>query len=330
MRTLILYFGLAAAGYLIGKRKKVKSVLTSRIQTAALYTLVGVMGLRMGMNEEIIGQIGSIGITAFVFTVVVMAFSALFVRISRLALNIDRYAVPGGNGDPAASTRAAGEEASQESGDESRKTTIAILFFLALGMTSGVLLSNLTAISGTGFEGSLIDSVTGDIITLGLCTLLMMVGIDMGAEGSMLENLRKAGLRVFVTPVAVILGTFAGSLLMSLFLPISAKECLAVGAGFGWYSLAPGILMENGFALAGAISFLHNVMREVFSIAAIPFVAEKIGYIECVSLPGACAGDVCLPVVQRSAGSRTAIYSVFSGGTLSIAVPLLVTMIVSL
>lgn len=39
---------------------------------------------------------------------------------------------------------------------------------------------------------------------------------------------------------------------------------------------------------ASAVCFLHNVMRELFAIVLIPFVAKKIGYVETVGLPGFC------------------------------------------
>ena len=109
---------------------------------------------------------------------------------------------------------------------------------------------------------------------------------------------------------------------------LSLKEALAVGAGFGWYTLAPGIIMEAGYITASAISFLHNVMRELFSILFIPLVAQKIGYIETTGMPGAAAMDVCLPIVEKATRSDIAVYSFVSGVILSILVPVLVPVII--
>ena len=58
-------------------------------------------------------------------------------------------------------------------------------------------------------------------------------------------------------------------------LGFSPKEALAVTAGFGWYSIAPGIILEAGYATCGAMSFTHCVMREYFSLLSVPFVAKK-------------------------------------------------------
>ena len=79
-----------------------------------------------------------------------------------------------------------------------------------------------------------------------------------------------------------------------------------------------------------AVAFLSNVMREIFSILAIPLVARHIGYVECAALPGAAAMDTVLPVVVGATHERITIYSFTSGVVLSLAVPILVPAIVAL
>ena len=103
-----------------------------------------------------------------------------------------------------------------------------------------------------------------------------------------------------------------------------------IASGFGWYSLAPGIIMDAGYITASAISFLHNVLREMAAILFIPFVAKGVGYIETTGLPGAAAMDVCLPVLEKSTKPEVAIYGFISGVILSFLVPILVPLIISL
>jgi len=57
----------------------------------------------------------------------------------------------------------------------------------------------------------------------------------------------------------------------------------------------------------------------------IPVIARKVGYIETVSLPGAAAMDVCLPIVEKATKSHIAVYSFVSGVVLSVAVPVMVS-----
>lgn len=158
------------------------------------------------------------------------------------------------------------------------------------------------------------------LIIVGLSVLLFLIGIDIGRAGTIVENFKKAGLKILVFPVANVLGTFAGAAAGSLFLSVTAVEALTVGSGFSWYSLAP-ILIEPQSAELAAMSFMHNVMRELFGIILIPVVAKKIGYIETTALPGAAAMDVCIPIVERTTTPDVAVYSFVMGVVLSICVP---------
>jgi len=187
----------------------------------------------------------------------------------------------------------------------------------------------LGVISGATFIPDGFIAASGDLLILGLCILLFFVGMDLGREGTVVANFRKVGLRVLVFPLAVIAGTLASAVLISFFLPITARESMAVSAGFGWYTLAPVILSEYN-AQVSAISFMYNVMREMLGIVLIPLVAKYIGFVECTSLPGAAAMDVCLPIVEKATAPNITIYSFISGVVLSISVPILVPLLVGL
>lgn len=169
----------------------------------------------------------------------------------------------------------------------------------------------------------------GTIINVGLCLILFLVGVDMGKQGTIWQEIREAGFKVLLIPVAVAAGTLAAAAVAGVFLPMSVKDAMAASAGFGWYSLAPMLLAEYS-ASVSAVAFLSNVMREVLAIILIPVVAQHIGFVECVALPGAAAMDTVLPVVVKSTHERITIYSFVSGVILSFAVPILVPFIVSL
>lgn len=194
--------------------------------------------------------------------------------------------------------------------------TRVILISVVCGMLAGYFV----------LPGWFID-ISGDLLVAGLCVLLFFVGVDIGREGTVADHFKKAGWRVLVFPFAIIAGTFAGSLVAALILPsLGFRDALAVGSGFGWYTLAPVMLAEYS-TYVSAVSFLHNVMRELFGILLIPLVAKRVGYIETVSLPGAAAMDVCLPIVEKATRGDIAVYSFISGAVLSIAVPVLVGLI---
>lgn len=197
-------------------------------------------------------------------------------------------------------------------------------------MTKSIIIAVILGIlSGYLFIPDIVINYSEYVITFGLCLLLFLVGLDIGRQGDLLKNIKEIGFKVLIVPLAIITGTLVFSGLAGLLLPISIKEAMAVGAGFGWYSLAP-IILADYSAQISAISFLHNVMREVSGIILIPIVAKKLGYIETVSLPGAAAMDTCLPIIEKATNSNTAIYSFISGVVISIAVPILVPFIINL
>jgi hypothetical protein len=94
MRDLIIYVILAAIGYFIGSKlrhKKEKLAWTGKFQTVAIVLLVLTMGSRMGANDEVIENLGSIGVYSLVVTVVILVFSIIAVFLARKVLRIDRH-----------------------------------------------------------------------------------------------------------------------------------------------------------------------------------------------------------------------------------------------
>lgn len=172
-------------------------------------------------------------------------------------------------------------------------------------------------------------SLLSNIIVTGLCLLLLFVGIDIGYEGTVIKNLKKTGARVLVFPFASIAGSLVMAFIASFILPMSWNESLAVGAGLGWYTLAPVIIMQYS-PFVGAISFIHNIMRELFGIILIPLVAEKLGCLEAMSLPGSSSMDVCLPIVEKVTSGDIVVYSFITGAIMSMTVPVLVPIFISI
>ena len=331
MADLVLYLGITLVGYYIGSRirdYKEKLLWTGKVQTVAITCLVLLMGMRMGSNSEITENLSTIGVSAFVITLVTMIFSIGSIFITRKLMRIDKYGrLPSldnekmGISDDEAADEAVLEE---EKKGGINLMTVLIVIAVAVGMLIGYFVIR------SAFEGNMesFENMAGLGIKIGLCLLLVFVGIDLGLDGTVVENFKRVGIRILAFPAVVVIGTLVGAGISGMLMGLSIKESLAVGAGFGWYTLAPGIIMEAGYITASAVSFLHNVMRELLSILFIPLVAQKIGYIETTGMPGAAAMDVCLPIVEKSTRSDIAVYSFVSGVILSIVVPVLVPVII--
>jgi uncharacterized membrane protein YbjE (DUF340 family) len=169
----------------------------------------------------------------------------------------------------------------------------------------------------------------GIIIDLGLCALLFFVGIDIGRNKDIINQIKAYGFRILLIPIMIALGSIIGSMVGGFIIGLPFNESGAVGAGFGWYSLSA-IILSDYSAETGAVAFITNVFRELFALMAIPFIARYIGKLESIAPAGATAMDTSLPVVSRSTDSKTAVVSFVTGVVLSLLVPILVPLMISL
>jgi len=189
-----------------------------------------------------------------------------------------------------------------------------IIISVVCGILTGAFL-----IPNLEFGHRIID-LSGSAIMIALCALLLLVGFEIGRDVTVRERIKKVGFRVFLFPVAAVAGTYIFTAAAALFLPISPREAMAAAGGFGWYSFAPNILMAYSTTIS-AICFLLNVMRELSGIVLIPIIAKRVGYIEAIALPGVAVGDICLPVIEKSASGDMVIYAIVMGLSMTLAVP---------
>ena len=157
-----------------------------------------------------------------------------------------------------------------------------------------------------------------------LCVLLFVVGIGLGQNKEVWIRLRKMGLRVLIIPIAVAMGSLAGSLMVGLLLHMPYNHSLAVGAGFAWYSLSGLMIQGFGNVELGAIALLTNCFREFFAIILIPVLAKKLGTITALAPGGAACMDTLLPLIDQTCGKDASILAFISGAVLTTIVPILV------
>jgi len=312
--NMLIYIALVALGNFLGGQHlwgaRVSRWLGT-LQLASLLALIVALGIRLGADEEVMGSLGQIGLSSLTITLFSMAGSLIAVTLlRRYVLRLDRF---GRRGEAAAEASSGSDTEEQPRSGLTKWIVIAV----AAGMGIGYFL----------FSGRS-TAWCGTIIDVGLYILLFLVGIDMGQQGHVLQDIRAAGFKVLLVPGTVAVGTLLFSFFGSFLLPLRIKETLAASAGFGWYSLAPTLLAPYSLSLS-AIAFLSNVLREIFSIIAIPFVARSIGYLECVALPGAAAMDTVLPVIVGATHERITVYAFISGLILSLLVPVLVPLIIA-
>ncbi len=169
------------------------------------------------------------------------------------------------------------------------------------------------------------------VSTYVLYALMFCVGITLGYDVTLADRVRRLDPRLALLPVATLVGTLAGAALAAPFVaPWSVTDSLAVGAGFGYYSLSSIFIADFRGPELATVALLCNVMREIFTLLAAPLVARWAGPLAAVSIGGATTFDTTLPVITRAAGRPYAVVSIFHGAAVDFSVPFLVTLFCSL
>ena len=179
------------------------------------------------------------------------------------------------------------------------------------------------------FTKSYINFDISLLIQFGLYLLLFFIGIDIGKNDNILNDLKKLNKKVLFLPFITIISSLAGGAVASILLSLSIGESVAISAGMGWYSFSAIELSKVNVELGG-IAFLSNIFRELLAIFLIPIIAKKIGSFESVSVAGATAMDSVLPIINKSNPAEISIISFYSGLVISIIVPILIPILVNI
>lgn len=199
------------------------------------------------------------------------------------------------------------------------KGSLIIVGFFALGIVAGLL-----SIVPQSF-------VESDVSYYALCALMFCVGIGIGSDSGILGSFRKVNPRLMLLPLMTIFGTLAGTAAAALLLPHRHLfDCMAIGSGFGYYSLSSIFITEYRGAELGTIALLANIMREILTLLCAPLFARWFGKLAPITMGGATTMDTTLPIITRASGQDFVVVSIFHGFCVDFSVPFLVTFFCSL
>lgn len=164
-----------------------------------------------------------------------------------------------------------------------------------------------------------------------LCALMFCVGLSVGNDPGTLKSFRTLNPMLVFLPVMTILGTLAGCAVVGLFLNgRSVADCLAVGSGFGYYSLSSIFITEYKGPELGTVALLSNIMREITALLSAPLLVAYFGKLAPISAGGATTMDTTLPIITRYSGSEFIVLAIFHGVVVDFSVPFLVTLFCSI
>jgi uncharacterized membrane protein YbjE (DUF340 family) len=199
------------------------------------------------------------------------------------------------------------------------KNSLIILSFFAAGLIIGI----------AGLTPPFIKD--SDFTIYLLYALMFFVGSIVGSDRDTWQKIRKINIRIILAPLTVIFGTLGALTLFSTLIPgLSLKESLAIGSGFGYYSLSSVLISNIKGEMLGVIALAANITRELFTLICAPLLAKYFGKLAPIASGGATAMDTTLPVITRFSGKEYAIVGLFSGFVLTLLVPILVTFFIKL
>lgn len=316
----VIFGGILTGRLLAGRRLG----FMSRLIGVIIWALLFLLGVEVGANPDVAQGMTTLGRNAFVifaFSVAGSIVAAWFLeRWIRAKGGMDRYSADAADSSsqitdslPDSGTSASGSSPAPSLWHSLRGSVVIIAFF-AVG-----------CVAGLGGWVSL-DWFAGVSVWV-LYALMFSVGITLGHDTSLVGQVRRLDRRLALLPVATAVGTLAGAGVAGvLFAWFTVPDALAVGAGFGYYSLSSIFIADLRSVELGTVALLCNVMREIFTLLFAPLVKRWFGALATVSIGGATTFDTTLPIITRAAGRPYAVVSVFHGCMLDFSVPFLVTL----
>lgn len=176
-----------------------------------------------------------------------------------------------------------------------------------------------------------IDDFGFDVSFTALAMLMFCVGISVGSDFSALKSLRTQSRTLLFLPLITIIGTLAGCAAVSLAFPHrSLTDMLAIGSGFGYYSLSSIFITEYRGPELGTVALLANIAREIITLLGAPLLYKWFGPLAPISSGGATSMDTTLPIITSVSGKEFVVLSIYHGFVVDFSVPFLVTFFCSL
>ena len=299
----VIIGGIVTGRLLVGWRL----AFVQRFITFIIWALLFLLGVEVGSDPAVVGSLATRGAAAFAIFALSVAGSVfaawlLWRRIRGRAVSADE----GGDADEA-----------PVSAWTALKGSLVIVAFFVVGCVAGLF-------APFDMTGSRMSAYV-------LYALMFCVGVTLGNDRTLAERVRRLDPRLALLPVATAVGTLAGAALAA---PLrggwSLTDSLAVGAGFGYYSLSSIFISELRSVELGTVALLCNVLRELFTLLAAPWVAGRFGPLAAISSGGATTFDTTLPILTRVAGPQYAVVAIFHGCVTDFSVPFLVTFFCSI
>lgn len=170
----------------------------------------------------------------------------------------------------------------------------------------------------------------GNLSMTVLYMLMFLVGISLGLDKHIWEQIRQMNIKLLLIPITTLTGTAIGIVAYQLMFSYpKGADLYAIGAGFGYYSFSSIYINKVSGETMGIIALLANISREVITLVFTPVIVKYFGKIAPIACGGATTSDTTLPVILKYTGKEYVLGSVLNGIILTILVPVIIAFIYS-
>lgn len=301
-----------ALGTAAGWRGLPKPVLKAfdALTNLALFALMAVIGLNIGVSDTVMENLGSIGLRCFLISLaavwcsvgVVWCCEKTVMPLEEIRLQLAREQRV---------SAAAFDQTSEDGGARGGVSPLVIIMpvCIAMGIAAGYFW-----LRGGSLEW--LDTA----LTVCLIFLYVGVGVSLASNKQVFGYIRRLGLRVLFMPAAIFTGCLIGGFAAGLLLHVPSEWSVLSASGMGYYSLTGAFLTENYGIEAGTYGFIVNILRDVLTVAFLPILIRISKGSPIASGAAGCMDSMLVPV-SRFVGPELSMVALISGTILTFVVP---------
>lgn len=303
MPFICLFFGI-----IIGTRNLSKEIM-KKIDIATnmvIIILMTTIGMNIGINEEIISELGKIGWNCAIISILGILFSII------LTIILEKTILPLEKIKKEIELRNYENKKDNEEIEEGKSFLTAII---PISVILGVII-------GVFFMDKSYEIILNYSLIISLIMLYTGVGIFLGSNLKVLEYVKIIGVKIILISLTILIGSLLGGAIAGKILGVSENISIISAGGMGYYSLT-GAFMTSKFGIeAGTYGFIVNIMREFFTVFFLPILI-KISKGSAIAAGGAGNMDTMLMPITKFVGAELGLVTLITGIILTFSVPVL-------
>lgn len=302
MPFICLFFGI-----IIGTRNLSKEIM-KKIDMGiniVIVILMTTLGMNIGINEEIISELGKIGWNCAVISISGILFSVgLTIMLEKTILPLEKIKKQ---------LKLKNYENRRDEEVEAGKSPLTII--IPISVILGVII-------GVFFMDKSYERILNYSLVISLIMLYIGVGIFLGSNLKVLEYVKVIGVKIVLISLAILMGSLLGGAVAGKILGVPENISVISAGGMGYYSLT-GAFMTSKFGIeAGTYGFIVNIMREFFTVFFFPILV-KISKGSAIASGGAGNMDTMLMPITKFVGAELGLVTLITGIILTFSVPVL-------